>query len=84
MILVANQNFRAIFLLESFNLCHLLMHHGNPSPWIRIDLPLSSSSDIILIVGDCFTKIVHFSPCTKDFTSEDIAQVLFQEVFLSS
>jgi transposase InsO family protein len=46
-----------------------------------IDLPPSSGYDAILVVVDRFTKMAHFLPCTKDFTSEDTAQLLLQEVF---
>lgn len=46
-----------------------------------IDLPPSSGYNAILVVVDRFTKMAHFLACRKDFTSEDTAQLLLQEVF---
>ncbi len=46
-----------------------------------INLPPSSGYDAILVVVDRFTKMAHFLPDRKDFTSEDTAQLLLQEVF---
>ena len=46
-----------------------------------IELPPSSGYDAILVVVDRFTKMAHFLPCRKDFTSEDTTQLLLQEVF---
>jgi hypothetical protein len=56
-------------------------------PWQSIsldfitDLPVSNSFETILIVVDHFTKMTHFLLCTKDISSEGIADLLLREVF---
>jgi hypothetical protein len=45
-----------------------------------IDLLASSGYNAILVVVDRFTKMAHFLACRKEFTTEDAAQLLLQEV----
>jgi hypothetical protein len=56
-------------------------------PWKSIsmdfitDLPLSKGFDAILTVVDRFTKMAHFLPCKKTFTSQEIANLVLRDVF---
>ena len=56
-------------------------------PWKSIsldfitDLPLSKGYDAILTVVDRFTKMAHFLPCVKTFTSQDTTNMVMREVF---
>jgi hypothetical protein len=56
-------------------------------PWKSIaldfitDLPFSKGYDAILTVVVCFTKITHFLPCVKTFTSQDTSNMVTREVF---
>ena len=56
-------------------------------PWKSIsldfitDLSPSKGVDAILTVVDRFTKLAHFLPCMKAFTSEDTASLVLQEAF---
>jgi transposase InsO family protein len=56
-------------------------------PWKSIslyfitNLSLSKGYDAILRMVDRFTKMAHFLPCVKTFTSQDIANMLMREVF---
>ena len=56
-------------------------------PWRSIsldfitDLPLSKGYDVILTVVDRFTKMAHFLPCVKTFTSKDTKNLVMEEVF---
>ena len=58
-----------------------------PGPWKSIsldfitDLPPSKGFDAILTVVDRFTKMAHFLPCMKAFTSQDTASLVMREVF---
>jgi protoheme ferro-lyase len=45
------------------------------------DLPLSKGYDAILTVVDRFTKMAHFLPCVKTFTSKDTTNMAMREVF---
>jgi hypothetical protein len=46
-----------------------------------IDLPLSDSFDSILVVVDCFKKIIHFIPCNKSITNKRTTKLFFDHVF---
>ena len=56
-------------------------------PWKSIyldfitDLQLSKGYDAILTVVDRLTKIGHFLPCVKKFTSQQMANLVMREVF---
>jgi transposase InsO family protein len=56
-------------------------------PWESIsmdfitDLPSSHGFDALLVVVDRFSKMAHFSPCTKSISSEETAQILLRDVF---
>ena len=56
-------------------------------PWKSIsldfitDLPLSKGYDTILTVVDRFTKMAHFLPCVKTFTSQQMVNLVMREVF---
>jgi hypothetical protein len=45
------------------------------------DLPLSKGYDVILTAVNRFTKMVHFLPCVKTFTSQQMANLVMREVF---
>ena len=56
-------------------------------PWKSIsidfitDLPSSQDYDAILTVVDRFTKMAHFLPCRKTFSSQETANLVMREVF---
>jgi transposase InsO family protein len=45
------------------------------------DLPLSKGFDAILTVVDRFTKMTHFLPCKKTFTSQETTNLVLRDVF---
>ncbi len=57
------------------------------SPWSSIsmdfimDLPRSNSFESILVVVDCFMKMVHFIPCNKSIVGEKIIILFLDHVF---
>ena len=56
-------------------------------PWKSIsidfitDLPSSQDYDAILTVVDRFTKMAHFLPCRKTFSSQETTNLVMREVF---
>ncbi len=46
-----------------------------------MDFPRSNSFDSILMVVDCFTKMVHFIPCNKSITSKKTTKLFLHHVF---
>ena len=57
-----------------------------PRPWasismdLIIDLPLVNGSDSVLVVVDRFTKMAHFTPCSKIISGEGMAHLLLNNV----
>jgi hypothetical protein len=41
----------------------------------------SQGFDVILTVVDRFTKMTHFLPCVKSFSSQEITDIIMREVF---
>ena len=55
---------------------------GSPSLWTLLQAShLSRVYDVILTMVDRFTKMTHFLPCLKTFTSQDTANLIMREVF---
>ncbi|CEL56343.1 Retrotransposable element Tf2 155 kDa protein type 2 OS=Schizosaccharomyces pombe (strain 972 / ATCC 24843) GN=Tf2-7 PE=4 SV=1 [Rhizoctonia solani AG-1 IB] len=46
-----------------------------------VKLPKCRGNDSILMVVDCFSKMVHFIPCKETATAEDIAQLFLEHVW---
>ncbi|CCO30457.1 Retrotransposable element Tf2 155 kDa protein type 1 [Rhizoctonia solani AG-1 IB] len=46
-----------------------------------VKLPKCRGNDSILIVVDCFSKMVHFIPCKETATAEDVAQLFLEHVW---
>ena len=44
------------------------------------DLPLVNSYDSVLVVVDRFTKMAHFTPCSKTISGEGMAYLLLNNV----
>ena len=44
------------------------------------DLPLVNSYDSVLVVVDRFTKMAHFTPCSKTISGEGMAHLLLNNV----
>ena len=44
------------------------------------DLPLVTSYDSVLVVVDRFTKMAHFTPCSKTISGEGMANLLLNNV----
>ena len=44
------------------------------------DLPVSKGFNAILTVMDRYTKMAHFLPCSKEISSEEIAEIVMREV----
>jgi hypothetical protein len=71
-----------ITLMDFFNHCWSLFHHGLRFPWIFIrDFPRFHSFDSILVVVDCLMKMAHFIPCNKSITGEMTLKLFFNHVF---
>jgi transposase InsO family protein len=45
-----------------------------------MDLPTVKAKDSILVVVDCFTKMAHFTPCSKSITVEKTTQSILEEI----
>jgi hypothetical protein len=74
------------------NCCHFphglfqpLPVFASPSSLISMDfimdLPQSSSFDSILVVVNCFTKMVHFIPCDKSIINDKTTNLFLNHVF---
>jgi hypothetical protein len=46
-----------------------------------MDIIRFNSSDLILMVVDCFMKMVHLIPCNKSITGENKVKLFFNHVF---
>ncbi|CCO37111.1 Retrotransposable element Tf2 155 kDa protein type 3 [Rhizoctonia solani AG-1 IB] len=46
-----------------------------------VKLPKCRGNDSILVVVDCFSKMVHFIPCKETATAEDVAQLFLEHVW---
>ncbi|CCO31558.1 Transposon Ty3-I Gag-Pol polyprotein AltName: Full=Gag3-Pol3 [Rhizoctonia solani AG-1 IB] len=46
-----------------------------------VKLPKCRGNDSILVVVDCFSKMVHFIPCKEIVTAEDIARLFLEHVW---
>ncbi|CCO36973.1 Retrotransposable element Tf2 155 kDa protein type 2 [Rhizoctonia solani AG-1 IB] len=46
-----------------------------------VKLPKCRGNNSILVVVDCFSKMVHFIPCKETATAEDIAQLFLEHVW---
>ncbi|CCO38007.1 Retrotransposable element Tf2 155 kDa protein type 2 [Rhizoctonia solani AG-1 IB] len=46
-----------------------------------VKLPKCRGNDSILVVVDCFSKMVHFIPCKETATAEDVAQLFLELVW---
>ncbi len=55
-------------------------------PWGSIamnfimDLPTVKAKDSILVVVDCFTKMAHFTPCSKSIMAKETAQSILDGI----
>ena len=59
---------------------HALVVHVSISMDLIIDLPLVNSYDSVLVVIDWFTKMAHFTPCSKTIFDEGMVHLLFNNV----
>jgi hypothetical protein len=44
------------------------------------DLPIVRAKNLILVVVDRFTKMAHFTPCSKSITVEETAQLILDGI----
>lgn len=56
-------------------------------PWTSVsldfitDLPMSMSYDSILVIVDRFTKMAHFTPCSKAITGKETAKLFLNNIY---